>query len=211
MHAAVVKIGMRVLVSAAVLVASAGIRGASAVPEAGSAASGDSIRVDIRGRLRTPAGSAEQSQRSQVSADKLVWDLDLSGNAALSQAAQGLDGQPIRTTGTYAEQRDGAGVRRVVVAETLKADAARRAGDTIDVTVRGTLRSRVFAIGAETTGVNVTANGVVWELELDPGQLGTAGNLDGRKVLVTGRLTHRKGVEIGDRFVVKARSLKAAN
>jgi hypothetical protein len=87
--------------------------------------------------------------------------------------------------------------------------ATNRDGESIDVTVRGRLKSGVVAIGAETTGVTITASGVVWDLELNARQLETAGNLDGRRVVVTGRLVRRDGVELRDRFVVKVRSIRA--
>jgi hypothetical protein len=199
------------LLSAILLVAPGAARSAPAVAEAGSTASGDSIRAEIRGQLRPLAATAGASSGFQVSANAVAWELDVSGSQALLQTAQRLEGKPVIAIGTYAERRDSAGVRRVVVADKLQADVGKRRGEWIDVTVQGTLKARVFAIGAETTGVTITANGVTWELALHGQQLGTAGDLDGRKALVTGRLTRRDGVEIRNRFVVDVRSIKAAS
>jgi hypothetical protein len=98
----------------------------------------------------------------------------------------------------------------LALASTVAWSAPDSRGESIDVIVHGTLKSGVVAIGAETTGVTISANGVVWELELHGKQLETAGNLDGRKVVVAGRLMPREGVELRSRFVVKVRSLKAS-
>ena len=38
--------------------------------------------------------------------------------------------------------------------------------DSIDVVVRGTLRTGIMAIGGESTGTTVTARGATWELDL---------------------------------------------
>lgn len=198
------------LLGAALLFASASVGSAHDAAQATSTPTSDYIRAEIRGRLRVSAAGDGRAERFQVSANDLAWDLDLSGNDALMQEAQRLEGRPVRVVGTYAEQRDAAGVRRFLVAETLQPEAARRRGERIDVTLRGTLRSRVMAIGAETTGVTLDANGVVWELELRGRQLETAGDLDGAKVVVAGRVVHRRGVETGSRFVVKVRAIKAS-
>jgi hypothetical protein len=198
------------LLTAALLVASDAVRSAPAGPQPGSPPSGDYIRVEMRGQLRASAASAGKAERFQVSANDVAWELDLAGNNALMQSAQRLDGKRVRAVGAYAERRDAAGARRFLVAETLQPDADKRRDEWIDVTMLGTLKSRVMAIGAETTGVTISANGVVWELELHGKQLETAANLDGRKALVTGRLMRRHGVETGNRFVVNVRSIKGS-
>jgi hypothetical protein len=98
----------------------------------------------------------------------------------------------------------------LLLAATVAGAAPDTRGESIDVVVHGTLKAGVMAIGAETTGVTVTANGIVWELELNGKQLEEAGNLHGRKVVVAGRLAPREGVELRNRLVVKVRSLKAS-
>jgi hypothetical protein len=113
-------------------------------------------------------------------------------------------------SGPVGSAPEAAGARPFLVAQTLQPDAAKRGDEWIDVTVQGRLNSRVMAIGAETTGATITANGVVWELELHGKQLETARTLDGTQVVVAGRLTRRHGVERGDRFVITVRSIKAS-
>jgi hypothetical protein len=83
------------------------------------------------------------------------------------------------------------------------------AAERIDVTVSGTLKAGVVAIGGETTGVTITADGITWELQLRGKQLEAAGDLNGRNAVVTGRLVRRKGVELPDRYVVEVRSISA--
>lgn len=84
------------------------------------------------------------------------------------------------------------------------------AGEHIDVTVTGTLKTGVMAIGAETTGVTITSGALTWELELDDHQHEVAGKLNGRKARVSGRLRNEGGVEVKTRFIVKVRSIKPA-
>lgn len=85
-----------------------------------------------------------------------------------------------------------------------------RRGDYIDVTMRGTLKAGVMAIGAETTGVTLTAGTVTWELDLDDRQREIAGRLDGRRAIVSGELRNTRGVEVRSRYIVKVRSIKKA-
>lgn len=77
------------------------------------------------------------------------------------------------------------------------------------MTVVGTLRTGIFAIGGETTGTTITAKGVTWELDLGKsGELRALANaLDKKKVTVKGILERRKGVEIRERWIVTVASL----
>jgi hypothetical protein len=77
------------------------------------------------------------------------------------------------------------------------------AADRVEVTVSGTLRMGVMAIGAETTGVTIAADGMTFELELTPRQVEAARKLDGRKATVKGTLELREGVEIRRRAIIK--------
>ncbi len=164
----------------------------------------DGIRAEVHGRLHAAPDRAALVPRFQVSAGGIAWDLDFSADAALAQAARALDGKPVVAIGDYAQRRSGAGVRRVLVATSVRADAGRKGGERIDVTARGTLKTGVMAIGAETTGITLDAGGVVWEIQLEGRRARDAAKLDGRRVVVTGRLTRRRGVETGERFVVEA-------
>lgn len=84
--------------------------------------------------------------------------------------------------------------------------------DYIQVEVRGKLNSQVFAIGAETTGVQISAQGVTWELDFGDNKKfrELAKELDGQKVLVTGKLSAKKGVEISRRMIVAVETFHAA-
>jgi hypothetical protein len=95
------------------------------------------------------------------------------------------------------------------IAAPVARPAQPESGEWIDVTVSGTLKAGVIAIGGETTGVTVSANGTVWELELHGKQLEAAVDLNGARVVVTGRLTRRAGVEVRERYVVDVKSINA--
>src|SRR5688500_16956094 len=84
--------------------------------------------------------------------------------------------------------------------------------DSIEVVVRGTLRTGLMAIGGETTGTTVTARGATWELDLggERDLKARAKSLAGRRVVVTGSLEVRPGVEIGQRWILTVKTLEAA-
>lgn len=81
----------------------------------------------------------------------------------------------------------------------------------VKVEVKGTLRTGIVAIGAETTGITITADGVTWELDLGGSAAleKKAASLDGRTAVVKGRLRVRPGVELKQRSVVTVESLRA--
>ena len=89
---------------------------------------------------------------------------------------------------------------------------APKAGEFIRVEVQGKLQSGIMAIGGETTGTTITANGVTWELDLGRNaDLQTkAEQLNGKQALVRGELTRRQGIEVKERWIVKVSSLEAA-
>lgn len=84
--------------------------------------------------------------------------------------------------------------------------------DSIEVVVRGTLRAGIMAVGGETTGTTITARGVTWELDLRarPEWPARAESLAGRRVVVTGTLEGRHGVERRQRWIVTVKTLDAA-
>jgi hypothetical protein len=86
------------------------------------------------------------------------------------------------------------------------------ADESIEVVVRGTLRTGIMAIGGETTGTTITARGLTWELDFgaDGALRRKADALSRRRVVVRGTLEPRAGVEVRQRLVVKVRSLEAA-
>ena len=84
--------------------------------------------------------------------------------------------------------------------------------DSIDVVVRGRLRTGIMAVGGETTGTTVTARGATWELDLrgQPEWAARAESLNSRRVVVTGTLEVRPGVERRQRWIVTVKTLEAA-
>lgn len=91
-------------------------------------------------------------------------------------------------------------MRRILTVLALESGTATGRGEYVDVTVRGVLKAGVIAIGAETTGVTVTAGPVTWELELRGSQYEIADKLNGGQATVSGQLRHDAGTEIGSRF-----------
>ena len=94
----------------------------------------------------------------------------------------------------------------------VSADPKPDVDDSITVTVVGTLRTGIVAIGGETTGTTITAKGVTWELELGENAdfRKAVDRLDGKKVRIEGALERRQGVEIPERWIVTVTKLKEA-
>lgn len=86
------------------------------------------------------------------------------------------------------------------------------AKESIRVNIIGTLKTGVFAIGGETTGTMITANGITWELDFgDNDKLReSVSSLNGKQVRVSGTLERKSGVEIKERWIVTVARLKAA-
>jgi hypothetical protein len=108
-----------------------------------------------------------------------------------------------------------AGLLAALVACAAHADGSKAkdgGDDSIDVVVRGTLRTGIMAIGGETTGTTVTARGATWELDLrgNPEWAARAEALSGRRVVVTGSLEARPGVERRQRWILTVKTLEAA-
>ncbi|MDG2383336.1 MAG: hypothetical protein P8N76_16825 [Pirellulaceae bacterium] len=82
--------------------------------------------------------------------------------------------------------------------------------DSITVRVVGTLETGIVAIGGESTGTTITANGICWELAVDePKVRKLCDRLNGKKVVVEGTLGSRAGIETGKRWIVTVTHLHA--
>jgi len=84
-------------------------------------------------------------------------------------------------------------------------------GKPVEVKVIGKLSDGVFAIGGETTGTVITFGKTTWELDLRDNEKlrAAAEKLDGKKVVVTGKVRTKRGVEIPLRTIVSVATLEA--
>jgi hypothetical protein len=98
----------------------------------------------------------------------------------------------------------------IAVILTCAALAAGPTDESITVTIVGTLKTGIVAIGAETTGATITAKGITWELDFgkNAGLAETAKKVNGQLVTITGTLDRKRGVEIKERWIVTVASLK---
>ena len=78
--------------------------------------------------------------------------------------------------------------------------------------VRGRLVTGRAAVGGETTGTAVTADGITWEVDFGGSEqlAARAGELAGRPVVIDGVLERAEGVEVPTRWIVHARTLEPA-
>ncbi len=81
----------------------------------------------------------------------------------------------------------------------------------IKVEVRGKLNNEIMAIGGETTGAVITANGIAWELDFSdsPNSQRKSAAMNGKTVVVKGQLSVKRGIEIRQRWIVKVASIEA--
>jgi hypothetical protein len=81
--------------------------------------------------------------------------------------------------------------------------------DAATITVVGILQTGVVAIGGETTGLVIRSQGRVWELEFGQNSelRKSAETWNDTTVRVEGRLEHRTGVEVQDRWIVSVETM----
>lgn len=165
-------------------------------------ASSDAIQVEFKGQLSARAGGF------QVRAQGISWQLDVSASPGLHAIVTQLDGQPVVVKGSV--RRETARAPWVLKATTIEAAAANGRGEEyVAVTVTGTLRTGVMAIGAETTGVTITAGAATWDLEVERRHQETVNRLNGATAIVSGHLRRAGGVEVAGRLIVKVRTVRA--
>lgn len=76
--------------------------------------------------------------------------------------------------------------------------------EIVRVAIEGRLEAGVVAIGGETTGTLIHADGMTFELAFKDALLQTqTDRLNGQPVLVTGRLTTKQGIETGQRWIIE--------
>ena len=97
----------------------------------------------------------------------------------------------------------------VVAAFLLGGAATAPAPDKLTFT--GTLATGIMAIGGETTGIVISQGNTRYELDIKDAALKRkAEELNGKQATVTGTLTIRQGVEIGQRRIIAVEKLEAA-
>ena len=85
--------------------------------------------------------------------------------------------------------------------------------DFVRVQIRGTLKTGLMAIGGETTGTIISADGITWELDCTGNKeiMGALERLHGKTVYVQGKLEMKKGTEIRKRWIVHVEGLSTRN
>ncbi|MDB5391999.1 MAG: hypothetical protein JWM11_7645 [Planctomycetaceae bacterium] len=84
--------------------------------------------------------------------------------------------------------------------------------ESIKVSVTGTVRTGIVAIGGETTGVTIKSKNATFELEFGKNAAlkKQADKLDGKPAIVEGTLDRKEGVEVKDRWIVTVTALRSA-
>lgn len=182
----------------------------AALPAESQSPAGDYIHTEVQGAFEAVPAAADEHAGFQIQAHGITWEVDASATSALRQEAERLAGRPAIVAGSFVQRTGLSGRRRILVATAIKPAAGGALAESIHVTVRGTLTAGVMAIGAETTGVTITANGVTWDLALEPDRRETVGDLSGTKVVVSGQLRPAGGVEIKGRLILHVRALTPA-
>ncbi|MBA3315347.1 MAG: hypothetical protein H0T47_18925 [Planctomycetaceae bacterium] len=119
-----------------------------------------------------------------------------------------VDGKPLDTTSEAPAEKPKPAETAPAKSPTEKSPPAnknRARGESIRVTVRGTLETGIVVIGGETTGTVIRAKGMTFEVQLDQPHLRErAEALNGKSAIVAGELVVKEGVEIGQRLIIEA-------
>lgn len=85
--------------------------------------------------------------------------------------------------------------------------------DGITVEMVGKIQTGLMAIGGETTGTIITSDNVTFEIDLsgNRGLRSAAEALNNKRGKVKGKLTKKAGVEIRERWILKAESIEAVD
>ncbi|VAX40407.1 hypothetical protein MNBD_PLANCTO02-365 [hydrothermal vent metagenome] len=173
----------------------------------------DYVKVEVHGKLQTGIMAiGGETTGTRISANGITWEVDLGKNPKLRKKGEGLGGKKVVLTGLLT-RRKGVEIRErwIVVIESIKAAGNQKEKkDYVKVEVHGKLQTGIMAIGGETTGTRISANGITWEVDLgkNPKLRKKGEGLGGKKVVLTGLLTRRKGVEIRERWIVVIESIK---
>ena len=172
--------------------------------------------------------SVDLNPKNERRLNTMVWGLDLQhlSERRQSQLAQHV-GHPIRVSGTLTLQKEKfvfqgnerQRERCFVSVDDFHPSSAVKDGQVqsqVQVSLTGVLKSPVFAIGGETTGIVVAAQGKTWELDLDDNAdwKSFASDHNEQAVFVAGslltkpRVTGRRGDELV-RQIVRVERLDA--
>lgn len=180
----------------------ANLKSGAALAQFDDRASSHAIEVEFKGQLSSRAGGF------QIHAHGIRWQLDVSASPELRSIATQLDGQPAIVKGSAS--RENSRAPWVLRATMLDAAAANgRDEEYVAVTIVGMLRTGVMAIGAETTGITISAGGATWDLEVERRHREAVNRLNGATAIVSGHLRRVGGVEVPGRLVIKVRTVKA--
>lgn len=170
-----------------------------------------SLKVDATGELKYEIAGTEMAGSGfgyllmSIPADniKRVNGRAIRGAEEPSTGKSGSD---------VAMRNDGTPIASPVGSGDSKAGEANRAQpvELIKVDITGVVRTGMNAIGGETTGNLIAANGVVWELEMTDEQVNMAGKIGNSMVTVTGTLRKIRGVEVRERYIVTVNGLARA-
>ncbi len=173
----------------------------------------DYVKVEIQGKLQTGIMAiGGETTGTRISANGITWEVDLGKDAKLRRKGEELGGKKVILTGLLT-RRKGVEIRErwIVTMKSIKAAGNQKGNkDYVKVEIHGKLQTGIMAIGGETTGTRISANGITWEVDLGKdAKLRRKGEeLGGKKVVLTGLLTRRKGVEIRERWIVIIESIK---
>ena len=87
------------------------------------------------------------------------------------------------------------------------------AGKSVKVRVQGKLIDGIFVIGGETTGTLIQFGKISWELELGNNQKWRvlAAKLNGKQVMVTGKVRTKAAIEVRQRTIVTVETFSQAD
>lgn len=174
----------------------------------------DAAKVELSGILNNQVVTiGAETTGTTVKSGPFMWELDLTDVESGKTFAKKHHGKRVILKGRL-EHKKGVEIpeRWVVRVKSIEGSNKESPQDKIEMQLKGRLRHGVFAIGGETTGTEIPASGVHWELDLRKKKSlqKKAARLDGGRAWVKGVLTQKKGVEVPDRRILLVEELKEA-
>lgn len=172
------------------------------------------VEVKIRGRL-----AKEASDKFKIISKNVEWGIQFQEGSPSEAKAATLVGKAVLLSGNLelSPKPEGQPISKkqdikskiVCLVRSLESATSEMSDEQIQVRCYGKVRHGIVAIGGESTGTTISANGITWELDLGQSTelRQMAEKLNGKSSLMIGFLELRKGLEVSDRWVCDVEKL----
>jgi hypothetical protein len=168
----------------------------------------DSIHLEIKGKVTTGVVAIGAETTGVVIATPGGFSCELAG-----KVDEKLNGKVCHVKGTF-QIKQGVEVRarNILTIASIEAVEAKPEEQTVQAAITGKLQTGVLAPSGVTTGVQISASGAVWELDIkDKEQRALADKLNGQTIKTTGSVEVKKvATSPRMRTIVTVKTLESA-